>query len=104
MTGCQQGEATITSMPSRPHRIELPSGLIDGVDKLNAATLDGDFDSARLCLTHLRELSAKPGLESLAAALAGLSNVFGLPGSEPRTGVGRALVDVTHALESLGRD
>ena len=67
-------------MPPKAKPIALPPGIRDGVSKLNAAVLDGDFDSARLCLAHLQEQSTGPGRESLDAALAQLSGVLGAPG------------------------
>jgi hypothetical protein len=90
-------------MPRKTSPLSLPSGLRAGVSKLNGAALDGDFDSARLCLAHLRELSTGRGLESLAAALAGVSAVLGAPGRQPSAGLGYALVEVTDALDRLGQ-
>lgn len=74
------------------------------IDTVNAATLDGDFDAARLCLAQLREKLERPELDALRTAAGRLAHVLGPAGTLPSSGLGHALVELTVALEQLRPD
>jgi len=71
------------------------------IDTVNASTLDGDFDAARLCLAQLREKLASPRLDTLRQASDRLMRVLGPAGATPSSGLGRALVDLVEAFEQI---
>jgi ribosomal protein L1 len=71
------------------------------IDTVNTATLDGDFDSARLCLAQLREKLTSPRLDALRQASDRLMRVLGPAGATPSPGLGRALVDLADAFDRI---
>jgi hypothetical protein len=79
----------------------MPGDLALRVAALNEAVLSGRFDSARLCLALIQKKIGGTGLELLQAAMQSLAAVLGPAGSLPEPGLGRALVDVTVAMEAL---
>jgi hypothetical protein len=76
-------------------------GLEACIHAINVAALDGDFDEARLCLAQFREQLQHPRLDALRRASDILMSVLGPAGTTPSGGLGRALVDVTEAFETI---
>lgn len=74
------------------------------IDTINTATLDGDFDAARLCLAQLREKLVSPRLDALRQASDRLMRVLGPAGATPSPGLGRALVDLAETFEQIQVD
>jgi len=74
------------------------------IDTINTATLDGDFDAARLCLAQLREKLVSPQLDALRQASDRLMRVLGPAGATPSPGLGRALVDLAETFEKIQVD
>jgi len=74
------------------------------IDTINTATLDGDFDAARLCLAQLREKLVSPRLDALRQASDRLMRVLGPAGATPSPGLGRALVDLAETFEKIQVD
>lgn len=88
----------VPPMPGAPARPEIPDILALGIANLNRATLDGDFDDARLSLAQIREKLAEPELAPLREIADQLAKVLGPCGTQPGKGLGRALVSVTETL------
>jgi hypothetical protein len=62
--------------------------------------MDGDFDGARLCLAHVREVAANGHLSAVYGKACALAAILGPAGSEPGPGLGQAIVDLVHALDA----
>jgi hypothetical protein len=91
-------------MNAHPAGAGLTEGFKACIDTVNAATLDGDFDAARLCLAQLREKLEQPHLDTLRQASDRLMRVLGPAGATPSPGLGRALVDLAEAFEQIRTD
>lgn len=91
-------------MNSRPAGAVPSDEFKTCIDTINTATLDGDFDAARLCLAQLREKLVSPQLDALRQASDRLMRVLGPAGATPSPGLGRALVDLAETFEKIQVD